>query len=514
MANFLEQKDRRVIPNWRSFIQTLKLGELKYSKKGSPISYNMNLSIEDYLLSWEKKRSISIAGDLISAAYVNGFVDKEEVNEAAEYILHNKKKATSSLTSIAKIVLDTSYEKNKEDSFDIENNSFIKNIYKKIKNYKKIIVDFPYNPIVYVDLSRLYSIAGLENKAIKNMKIALHLAPENRFILRAAARLFAHFKQFDYIHNLIRRSDLVYIDPWITSTEIALATILDKRSKLIKIGINMINSNNHEWKSLTELASSIGTIEFIYGNRKKAKKYLKLAVISPNDNSIAQIEWINNRDLLLNINPSDYDISNNYEAIALYEYFNKDYEHAFDQCKKWFYDLPFSKRPVIFGSHIATTLLDKPNIATKFLKEGLNSNPRDAQIINNLAYSLVLDNKINEAEKYIKKITDISNISINTKICLVATQGLISFRKGQIKEGIRLYEKAIDGAKVSKKKYLIWLAKMNYARELIINKSAKSAKIENLISNIPNDTKFPDINKLKKEVINIYKKNKDPTLKK
>ncbi|MFX1532803.1 MAG: tetratricopeptide repeat protein [Promethearchaeota archaeon] len=507
MANFFEQRERRVIPNWRSFSRTLKLGELRYPKIISESKDKTNLSIKDYLIGWEGSKSVSVAGDLISAAFVNGFTYNERVKEAAKYILKNKKKATDSLVSIVQIILEST-------SKNPKNNFFIKKLKKfnpadchiEIKKYKKLINNFPYNPIAYVDLSRLYSVLGLEKKSIKNMKIALHLAPENRFVLRAAARLFSHFRQFEYIHDLIRKSEIVKIDPWITSTEIALATILDKRSKLIKTGLSMINSNNYAWNSLTELASSVGTLEFLNGNRKKAKKYLKIAIISPNDNSLAQIEWINNTDLLLDINPSDYDINNNYEALALYKYFNRDYKTAFDQCKEWFCDLPFSKRPVLLGSHIAY-LLDKPSDEIEFLQKGFYSNPHDAQIINNLAYSLSIENRINDAEKYMDQINDISEISTNTKICLTATQGLIFFRKGQISKGIELYERAIAAAKSFNINHLIWLAKLNFARELILSRSALKSTIENLFLKIPDNTKFPDINKLKHEVIDLYNKD-------
>lgn len=515
MANFFEQKDRRVIPNWRSFIRTLKLGELQYSKKIINREYHNNLSINDYLLAWQKDKSVSVAGDLISAAFVNGFINNEKVKEAIKYILANTNKSTNSLNGLVQTILESTQKGTDNNFSDRKLKKFIpSDCHTEIKKYKKLITSYSHNPIAYVDLSRLYSVVGLEKKSIKNMKIALHLAPKNRFILRAAARLFSHFKQFDYIHNIIRKSELVTVDPWITSAEIALATILDKRSRLIKTGRSMINSNNYEWHSLTELASSIGTLEFLNGNRKKAKTYLKIAIISPNDNSLAQIEWINNKDLLLDINPSNYNIKSNYEALALYKYFNRNYEDAFGQCKKWFLDLPFSKWPIILGSHIATSLLDKPSDGAEFLKAGLYSHPHDAQIINNLAYSLVLENKISEAEEYMNQITYISDIKTNTKICLTATQGLISFRKGQLKEGIDLYEKAILSAKSLNNNYLIWLAKLNYARELILSSSYINSIIENLILKIPDNTKFPDVNKLKLEVKALYKKYRDISLKK
>jgi Flp pilus assembly protein TadD len=508
MANLFEQKDRRVIPNWRSFHSTWKLGELQYSKRYINEHKDNKLSIRDYLEAWEKNKSIAIAGDLISAAFVNRFVNNDKVKEAAEFILKSKDTNTVALNDFAHLILKPEYTNTDNyrvfkalDEFDPTD------CFAQIRKYKRRINNHPYNPIAYVDLSRLYAILGLEDKSIRNMKIALGLSPENRFVLRAAARLFSHFDKFEFAHNLIRKGELVKIDPWITASEIALATILGKTSKYIKAGMRMISSDNFSQHSLTELASSIGTLDFLSGNRKKARKYLRVALNSPNDNSLAQIEWINNKDLLLDTSPYDYDILNNYEAIALNDYFNRKYDSALGQCEQWFFDLPFSKRPVIFGSHIANSLLNKTNTAIKFLKLGLHSHPRDPQIINNLAYSLGLENRIDEAEEYMNQATYITDINTNTKICLTATEGLISFRKGEIKKGSDIYQKAIGAARSTGIDYLTWLACLNYAREIILAHSDSTFSIENLLSNIPDNTRFPDIIKLKSEVINLFKKH-------
>jgi hypothetical protein len=509
MANLFEQKDRRVIPNWRSFYSTWRLNELFYSKNIIERQIERRLSISDYITAWNKNKSTSIAGDLISAAYVNGLVNNKEVKDAAESILNNKI-STISLNELARLILKTETEdSNANEHSDILNDFIPSNYYIEIKNIKERINNYPSNPIPYVDLSRLYTILGIENKSIKSMKIALALAPDNRFILRAAARLFSHFDRHDFIHDLIKKSELVKIDPWITSTEIALATILDKTSRYIKIGTQMIRSGNFDWHSLTELASSIGTLEFLNGNRRKAKHFLLNALNSPNDNTLAQIEWINNLDVLININPYDYQIYNKYEALALDGYFNKNYDSAFDQCKKWFSDLPFSKRPVIFGSHIASSLLDKTNDAVKFLKIGLHSHPYDPQIINNLAYSLALQNRIEDAEKYLNQLIHVSDINTNTKICLTATKGLIAFRKGAIAVGNDLYQKAIVAAKSTRNDYLIWLANLNYAREIVLSHSKEMDSIQNIISLVPDNNRFPDLIKLKGEVINLFKKSRN-----
>lgn len=508
MANFLEQKERRVIPNWRSFFVTAQVGELQYPKRIKGQKKNNSLTINDYVQTWKSNKSISFASDLISAAFINDIYD-EHVKEATNFILKNTSKCTRSINELAQLIQNSPQNEFEKTSFTLNFDDFLQldnsKLKLEIKKNKEKLKNFIYNPIFYVELSRLYSIFGLKEKAVKNMKIALNLSPENRFVLRAATRLFSHFGHFGYIHGIIRKSEQVKIDPWITASEIALATILKKHSKFIKIGRGMINSDNFNWYSLTELASSIATLEFFNGNRKNTKKLLNKSLIDPNDNSLAQIEWLNKEDFILNVNPNDYNVLNNFEALALNNYFKYDYKSAYQNCIKWFLDLPFTKRPIIFGSHILISLLDDSENAIKLLKAGLYSHPYDSMILNNLAYALALDNNIDEAEKYINQLKYTSEINENTEICLQATCGLIEFRKGQILKGNDLYFKAIEAAKTTNNNYLKWLAELNYFREVLLSNSDSIFQIDNIINLIPDETKYPDVNKLKNEVIELYR---------
>lgn len=508
MANLFEQKERRVIPNWRDFYSTWKLGELDYPGNKIEPPIERNLSIDDYLSAWEKGKSISIAGDLLSAAYVNGFIDNAEVRNVARFLLKNKKKSTTSLNEFARLILSTAADAESSPPPRLKQEFEQARLYSEIRKRKDFIRRHPYNPIPYVDLSRLYAILGLETKSVQNMRIALSLASENRFILRAATRLFAHFDQFDFIYNIIRKSELVITDPWITSVEIALAIILDKGSRYIGTGIQMINSGNYNWHSLTELASSIGTTDFLQGNRKRAVRFLKTALNSPNENTLAQIEWLNSKDLLLDINPRTFKVRNNYEALALSDYFHGRYDSTIVQCKRWLFDLPFSKYPIILGAHVAGSLLDKIDDAIELLKMGLISHPGDAQIINNLAYSYALENRIDDAERYLSQEKNLAHINPNTKICLTATKGLVCFRKGEIAKGNALYQQAITAAKSAKNTYFIWLASLNYAREIILSNATEISSIDGLIAKVPDNAGPPDITKLKNEVITLLKKRK------
>ena len=69
MAIYFEHKDRNVIPNWRSFENTVKLRELNGSPK-LEISSSFKPDISDLLIDWEINKSIGVAADLIGVATI------------------------------------------------------------------------------------------------------------------------------------------------------------------------------------------------------------------------------------------------------------------------------------------------------------------------------------------------------------------------------------------------------------------------------------------------------------
>lgn len=521
MANLFEHKDRRVIPNWRSFGKTTTLGELNSFQIQSAFA-QQETSIDEYIIDWKLNKTVIHAADLLSAALVNNKRDDKSVIDAAHFILGNRERATLSQISLANSILNKTEEKDLSERFNEVTLDKLPNLINpepiiiKIRETKKLLRHYPTNAILYVELSRYYSILGQEFNSIRAMKSALHLAPNNRFVLRCATRLFAHYnteenEHLDYIHNFLRKSPMTLIDPWLASAEISIATIRNRTSKFIKKGIELVNSKNISPFNFTELASSIGTVELLYGGTKKSREFFNKALISPNDNSLAQIEWASTKDNSLDINPSLFGVKMNFEALALDNFQNKNYETALDNAAKWFIDMPFSKRPIMFGSNLASTILKDQQKSISFLNAGLISHPNDPQLINNLAYALALDDKPKEAFEQLNKIRNEEDYDDVTQICLSATRGLAYFRSGFADIGRQLYIDAIEQTKQIKNKELNWIAILNYAREEIRLKSEYVDSLMDIVSKIPNDTKDFEISVLKKDVIELHNKMKNET---
>jgi len=519
MANLFEHEDRRVIPNWRSFDKTISLGELSTLNNVNNF-IKTNLNIDTYIGDWKNNKSIIHASDLISAAIVHDKKENKEVINAAEFILANDLKATHSQISISKMILGVDNILESKNIFDQINFDNISNffgpnlIYEKIKNLKDKLKIYILNPILYVELSRYYSMIGQERQSIKMMKMALELAPNNRFVLRSAVRLFLHFDNGEndftqYIHDVLRKTPLTLKDPWLMSAEISIATLRNRSSKFIKNGQDLINSKNVSYFNLTELASSLGTVELLNGNSKKSRDFFKKSLISPNDNSLAQVEWASTKDKQLEIQPEKFNVKLNFEALALDNFNNSNFSEALDNSIKWFLDMPFSKRPVMFGSNLSSTLLKDQKKSISLLRAGLVSHPNDPQLINNLAYALALDDRSQEAMNELNKI---KNIIVNdnvTEICLLATKGLAYFRSGNYDEGRIYYLKAIEESHSIQNRDLNWLAILNYTRAELLIRSDNVDYLMDIVSKIPDQNKDIVIKFLKQDIIKLYNSNKD-----
>lgn len=519
MANFFEHKDRRMIPNWRSFERSTKLGELNSLLIHSPTP-TVEVSIDDYILDWKKNRTISYAADLLSAAIVNNIIENPSVKDAADFIISKNQFATNSQVDLARRINNLNVENDFFSHFTnltldgLQNLINYENASKRIRETKQFISHYQFNPIYHVELSRFYSIIGEETKAVIAMKKALHLAPDNRFVLRSATRLFAHYHSernnyLDLIHSILRKSPLTSIDPWLASAEISIATIKNQNSKFLKKGIALINSKNIAPLNFTELASSLATVELLNGSVKKSKEFFNKALIHPNDNSLAQIEWASQKDVKLKLTPKSFEVRLNFEALALDSFYRNNYEDALINAAKWFVDMPFSKRPVMFGSTLASTMLKNQAKAITFLEAGLLSHPYDPQLLNNLAYSLALDNRPDEALQQLEKIKGDLYIEDSTKICLIATKGLVLFRKGFIENGRQFYLDAIEKTRGIKNSNLNWTAVLNYAREEIRIKSSLVEQIMNFVSKIPRTGIDLEIKALHDDVLEMYKSYKE-----
>ena len=101
-----------------------------------------------------------------------------------------------------------------------------------------------------------------------------------------------------------------------------------------------------------------------------------------------------------------------------------------------------------------------------------------------------------------------NEIDESADICLTATSGLYFFRTGYPDRGRILYRKAIEDAKIFDSRYFNWLAILNYAREEILARSEFIEEVMTTVMRIPENVEGTDVDKLKGEVIDLYRRSK------
>lgn len=515
MAVIYEIKERRVIPNWRDFKRTLQIGELSTNFISNK---KLDINIDKAVNDWNNIQNIGTAADLINAAFISDKVEFPELFEAIKHIKNNLDYSSKTLIQLIEFIENNS-ENNKnnfqskiilEKDVDtiLEFQAFINNrtLHRIINKTKNLAKNELFNPIIWVELSRLYIMQGQEKQAENAMLNALHLAPNNRFVLRSATRFFIHIEKFEKALFYLRKCSLLKIDPWLISAHIATSSIMGRFSPLIKEGERLINSKNFSPFDLTEVSSSMGTLEFKNGSIKKAKRYFDLSLENPNDNSLAQIEWVSKEDSRFKINPFNFNnVINPFEAYALDSYKNGNWNDSFYNCIKWFLDVPFSKRPILLSSHIAGSLLKDKEAAILLCEVGLQANPYDPSLLNNIVYNIYTSGNLSKANKYLTRLKeiDVASLPNESKITFQATLGLVALRNEEFEKGKKLYEIAILNSEKIKNEYLKNLAIVNYARELFIAKQPEFTKYIELIRKMKIDDTQKDLIDIRKETLNI-----------
>jgi hypothetical protein len=211
MAIFFEDKDRNVIPNWRSFKNTASIGELNITDPSLNRTNSFIPNINDLTEDWKAEKNIGIAGDIISSAIVLN-INSEIVKDASNFILKNNDSASAVLINAAKKFI-TESDNSQKIILDIDTLEAFKEysnlnlVFQKINSHKKKLISNPKNAIIWVELSRLYAILGNNVKAERAMLNAISLGKDNRFVLRSMVRFFVHNKDIDFAHEILRKNE-------------------------------------------------------------------------------------------------------------------------------------------------------------------------------------------------------------------------------------------------------------------------------------------------------------------
>lgn len=427
-----ERKDRQVIPRWRDFKTTLALGELRNSKDSEPLNSDDREAIARRVEEFRVDHDIWHAADLLSSAFVVG--DLQSADLARNFILSNRDVAPKALVAFA------SGDSGLPADFLTLGEDAPARLVHKIRARLR---SEPRNAILWVEIARLYTLQGDSRRAIRSMTTAASLAPDNRFVVRSAARLFLHQHDAPTALAIIRRATGAKRDPWLLAAEIATASAAHSPTLFAKIGSNRNEDDNVSPFARTELSSALGTLEMENGRMRKARQLFRKSLEEPNENSVAQVEWANRKVGGLEIDKELLALPKTFEANAQVNLLAGEWNYAIAEGEEWLRDQSFSKQPALFTSYVSSLIEDYEK-SINLLKKSLRTNPDDPDLINNLAFALGSANRFEEADSVLGQI-DLSSVGLSA-ITLAATGGLLMFRAGYPHLGRELYQLAVARA--------------------------------------------------------------------
>lgn len=449
-------EDRDLVPRWRPFLPTARTGELEAvgSSEAERVGFHEPSAVEEF----RDAPGLFTAGDLLSQAAVSGRMG-EVVTQAAR-LVRDIPDAGPAAQSLADHILGDlpaiDDVVRAAEPFDEQTARA------RAREMRRILKEQPRNAVRWTDLALVHVNLGQLAKARHEMDIAVRLAPDNRFVLRSAARLYVLLGEPDRGLRLLQTSDAKG-DPWIQSAEISLSEQAGRRSSQIRQAKRAVESGDLPPFHVSELAGEVATTELRYGSTKAARRLMKAALIDPTENTVAQAEWASQHGVS-NPNPAALSLPRSFEARALEASVRGEFDRAVQEGIKWQADQPFDAHAGTFVSYASCVLLERYDIGIAAARLALHANPHDAVLRNNLVFGLASSGRLEEAIKELATLATLSRDE-SQEATILATRGLVAFRNHSPAEGRAHYRGAIDRFTKLRDADRVTMARLFLARE-------------------------------------------------
>jgi tetratricopeptide (TPR) repeat protein len=440
---------RQVIPRWVTPTQAAQAGERSVANSPRALSMREQGWLSKLIQRFDEDSDINSATDLYLAQTVAGQIPS---SRAAE-IFRRSGPGRNFLK----------YSKHDPAPLSIKALS-LGDIRLTLHKLKLRLRDNPHLALDWSELARHYTLIGQRDSAKRAMNIALHVSGPNRYIYRAAVRLFVHLDDFDGAAALIRRHPAYREDPWLLSAEIAVSAIRGKTSNQMSRALSLVKASGTSPRHIAELAAAVATVELSTGDIRQAKRLYSTSLISPNENTIAQVEWAHQKDRKI---PHTTSIITSSEAMVWRAKGTQAWSNVVENCRSWLAAEPYSARPAMMGAFYVDITSRDFALMAEFATTGLVANPKNPTLLNDHAVALAYMGNIKEAIKQISAaINAIEHDAENIPV-LLATLGLISVRGGAVEQGEALYLRSLDRFTDQKNRAAAVLAALHWTREEI-----------------------------------------------
>lgn len=311
---------------------------------------------------------------------------------------------------------------------------------KRLHRLREILIREPRNAIRWVDLAREHLILGQPERARRAITVALQLAPNDRFVLRAATAFFVHQDATDDARSLLERAPRTRHDPWLLASLVAVEDLAKTRQRSGRHALRLLDGDFPD-AQLAELAAALGTVELSAGSERRARQLLRRSVVAANENALAQVEWLSILRNRVFAETSPELVPRAFEASARRAESEGRWEASIAATRLWIVDQPFSAEAAIFGSFAACESRDWET-CREFVEAGRQSNPDSPTLLNNLAFAEVGAGNFREAVSALERARKLAGAA-DQRLTLAATEALLLFRIGMVDLGRRRYDTVI-----------------------------------------------------------------------
>jgi tetratricopeptide (TPR) repeat protein len=466
--------DRDVVPRWRPFGVTVRSGEtVPLSRQDVRQSPADLFDLETAFKHWPGQHT---ASDLVGAALVSN-TTTDAANAAAQYLLDTPNVSTDAAELAEALLKRTNLSGS--DQGDVERPELdFDAVRRRARELRRIVRAEPRNAVRWADLALAHTVLGHPLQAERELRTALALVGPNRFLLRAATRLYVHLDRPDVAHDVLVRDVSVLADPWLAAAELATSALCGRSSRYMRQARRLVeNTSGVAPLHLAELASQVATAELRAGHSRRAKQLMIVALRQPTDNALAQAEWASANGLTLD--PASLDIPRTYEARALRFSHEGDWSAAAAAGMEWLADQPFAQEAAQFTSYAASVGAGDWKLAEIAARAGLVANPDDNMLRNNLTFALANQNRADEAATQFDRV-QMGSMTKRDLAIHAATSGLIRFRCGDPCRGRALYRQGIESLHEVHETDLAALATAFWAREELLSGSPQAMKAVSL----------------------------------
>lgn len=358
----------------------------------------------------------------------------------------------------------------------------------------------PRQPLAWSELSRSHLILGQELSAVQAMWTALHLAPNNAYITRAAARLFVQIQDPEQALYVIRRSALAKMDPRILAAEISIADSTRMKGSWSANALRMLGDSNYRPSFLSDLTAAMATLEMTNGKHKRARQLFAESMNAPSENSLAQTQWASEKDHKIVIPQAAWEVPGSDEARAMAARVRHDWDAVLDASESWLSSEPFASRPAAMAS-FASFSVDQNTRSERIASRALVSHPDDALLLNNRSVARAYLGEISGAIEDVARALKHNELDEDYPV-LYATLGLAAYRNGDFDTGRECYVRAIEDLTKEKRLKTAASASLFWIREeLRINPSSESTlalfdQIKKMMPKITKGEKNPEIDSM------------------